>query len=238
MFEDKKIKLLLCPGLDGTARLFRPLLEELPGYLQPVLISFPGDASLDYSDFVEIIRRQIPDEQFAILAESFSGPAAVRVARDCDRRLIGLVLASSFVSNPLPLPSWIVSLFTRKEFLRWGLRLPIGRYVLGKSSKAEVVALFNSVLQSLSPTVVSKRVLQVLTCDSREDLKRCAAPVLYLRPSQDWFVSHDCVDLIQKLSPSIRVDNIPGTHFILQSNPSEAAASIARFLETARGVGD
>lgn len=231
------MKILLCPGLDGTARLFQPLLDELPRHLEPVLISFPADASLEYSDLVQIIRRQVPNGKFAILAESFSGPAAARVARDCDDHFVGLVLSSSFVSNPSPLPSWLVSFFTRKEFLRWGLRLPIGRFALGQGAKAEVVALFNSVIQNLSSALVSKRILQVLTCDSREDLKLCAAPVLYLRPSQDWFVSQNCVDSIQKLGINVCVDNIPGTHFLLQSNPREAAASIARFLETATTVG-
>ncbi len=227
------MKILLCPGLDGTALLFRPLIDELPRHLEPVPISFPADASLEYSDLAEIIQKQIPSEKFAILAESFSGPAAVLVARNCDDRLVGLVLSSSFVSNPSPYPSWLVSLFSRKEILKWCLRIPIGRYVLGKNASAGTVTLFNSVIQNLSATLVSKRILQVIACDAREDLLRCPAPVLYLRPSQDRFVSESCVESMQKLRANICMDNISGTHFLLQGNPRDAAASIARFLEEA-----
>ena len=41
------MKLVLLPDLDGTGKLFRPLLEELPFEIRTQIMTFPPDEKLD-----------------------------------------------------------------------------------------------------------------------------------------------------------------------------------------------
>jgi hypothetical protein len=38
--------LLLLPGMDGTGRMFAPLIARLPASLEPRAIAYPGDRAL------------------------------------------------------------------------------------------------------------------------------------------------------------------------------------------------
>lgn len=98
---DSRMSLLLLPGMDGTGRLFGPFLDLLPGWVAPGRISYPTDVPLAYPDLEEIIERVLPSEgNFAILAESYSGPIAVRIAAKNPRGLRALILVGTFVTTP------------------------------------------------------------------------------------------------------------------------------------------
>src|SRR5688500_10831267 len=103
----------MLPGLDGTGKLFQPLISALPKYLEPVVISYPQVVSLDYAALAELVRKQLPDDRFVLLAESFSGPIALAASALKPEHLVAIVLCTTFVSSPTPLPRWLSSLILR-----------------------------------------------------------------------------------------------------------------------------
>ena len=117
----KSVSLVLLPGLDGTGRLFDPLIRHLPEWIHPVVVSYPKDQSYGYQDLMKIVTRSLPeDTDFVILGESFSGPLSIMIARQRPKRLIGLILCATFVKNPFRfLPSWAGYFSVSPIYLFW-----------------------------------------------------------------------------------------------------------------------
>lgn len=92
------MKLVLLPGMDGTGRLFAPLLSRLDDRLEPVVIAYPGHEQLDYDQLHEFVRARLPKgEPFILLGESFSGPVAITLAATAPTGLCGLILCATFM---------------------------------------------------------------------------------------------------------------------------------------------
>jgi pimeloyl-ACP methyl ester carboxylesterase len=73
--------LILLPGLDGTGDLFRPLLDVLPPGIDFLVVAYPADRPLTCDELLPILAEQIPpDRPLVLVAESFSGPLALRFA--------------------------------------------------------------------------------------------------------------------------------------------------------------
>lgn len=71
------MKLVLLPGLDGTGRLFEPLLRVLPFHFSPLVIAYPTHAALSYTELLRYIEQKMPcGEDYILLTESYSGPIA------------------------------------------------------------------------------------------------------------------------------------------------------------------
>ena len=68
------VSLVLLPGLDGTGKLFTPLINCLPDHLRPIVVSYPPDIPYGYEDLLPIVHSSLPkDKDYIILGESFSG---------------------------------------------------------------------------------------------------------------------------------------------------------------------
>jgi pimeloyl-ACP methyl ester carboxylesterase len=94
--------LVLLPGLDGTGELFAPFVEALTG-IDVRVIAYPADRAMTYAEHEAFVRDKLPrDEDYFLLAESFSGPIGISIAASTPPRLRGLILCCSFASNPLP----------------------------------------------------------------------------------------------------------------------------------------
>ena len=66
------MRLVLLPGMDGTAKLFAPFIKALPEYIGAVIVPFPTDRYLSYSELERLLARACPSvEPFVLLAESF-----------------------------------------------------------------------------------------------------------------------------------------------------------------------
>ncbi len=72
---------VLLPGFDGGGRLLAPRLAEAPLPFDPRLVALPSDTARDYDELVTWVMARLPtDRPFSLLAESFSGPIAIRIA--------------------------------------------------------------------------------------------------------------------------------------------------------------
>ena len=79
-FSHRQCHCVLLPGLDGSGQFFEPFVKALPSFVQPHIISYPFDGCADYDQVLEYVQPLLPtNRDYFILAESFSGPAALQI---------------------------------------------------------------------------------------------------------------------------------------------------------------
>ena len=238
-------RLVLLPGMDGTGILFEPLLEVLPAEWEPVVVRYPPDEALWYEELLEVVQAAIPaDRPFVLPGESFSGPLALLMAAQLSdapgpERLQAVVLCASFVACPLPwLPAAICRLLdgagiTSGMTLAASL-LPASvtaRLLLGDKATPELRRLLAEAHQQVSPKAMAARARAILRVDVSDALRACPVPLLYLRASDDRVVSARSWKRIAEIRPDACLEELPGPHLILQTQPALAIARIERFLK-------
>jgi len=224
------MKVVLLPGLDGTGRLFAPLLRVPPPGLEPIVVSYPSREVLDVQGLLRVIDAALPAEPFVLVAESFSGPLAVRVAARRPLGLRGLVLVASFVRSPL---GPVLSRLGRLASYALGLPLPrmaLRWFLLGRDAPDDLVTEVSRAVRSVGVAALGSRLRLVLTCDVTAELARCEVPVLYLRSSQDRLVSARALEALRSaVRASLEVVVVDAPHLLLQRRPAEAAAALDAF---------
>src|SRR5712672_862384 len=99
----RRPKLVLLPGMDGTGKLFRGLLEVVSGNWPHRVVTYPTDRVMEYGEILELVERELAGErEMVLVAESYSGPIALRFAAAHPGRVAAVVLCASFVCSPLP----------------------------------------------------------------------------------------------------------------------------------------
>jgi pimeloyl-ACP methyl ester carboxylesterase len=230
---EESLHLILLPGLDGTGRMFVPLLEVLPPSMRPHVISYPTDRPLGYDELADYVRARLPDRgRIVLLGESFSGPIAIRVAAEEPERMAGLILVCTFATPPIPAVARvaarllarraILSITPPRSLLRW--------WLLGWRAPASLVDQLRDAIAMVGPDVMARRIGEVLRVDVRGELASGMPPVLYLRARHDRVVSRRAVREIVEIVPSAEVGELDAPHMLLQRAPGEALAIIARFL--------
>lgn len=208
--------LLLLPGMDGTGLLFRALQQALPLDVRATVVEYPRDETLGYDELLE--RIPIPSEPFVIVAESFSGPLAVRLAARELPNLRGLVLAATFVRSPRAIPRWALSplLFSvppPDAVLRWAL--------MGNAD----VSLLREAIRSVKPGVLAHRLREIAKVDVSDELRRCRVPMLEISASRDRLIPR----ALSSEFPHIEHVELDAPHLVLQRCAREAAQHIVEF---------
>ena len=223
---------MLLPGLDGTGELFRPLLAELPGWIRPVVVSYPRDRELGYAELLPLVAGALPaDVPFVVLGESFAGPLAVLLAAGRPAGLRGVILCASFVRKPFrTLPSWLGVLCVGPVFRLWPAVLKL-RSLPVRGELRELLPLALAAIRSVRPEVVAARVRALLKVDVRKQLEALACPLLYLQALRDTLIrKHNAAEVL-RIRPDARLAQVDTRHFLLQLEPRLAAAAIASFIE-------
>lgn len=214
------MSVLLLPGMDGTGALFRPLVDAFPPELRVTVVEYPRDEVLGYDALLE--RIPAPDEPFVIVAESFSGPLAVRLAARASPNLRGVVLAATFVRSPRAIPRWAVSplLFSvppPDAALRWAL--------LGDDASADDVARLRATIRSVKPNVLAHRLREIAAIDVSDELRGCRVPVLEISASRDRLIPKT----LSREFPQLEHVALDAPHLVLQRCATEAAQHIVEF---------
>ncbi|MBC7989027.1 MAG: hypothetical protein H7Y19_05525 [Luteimonas sp.] len=75
------MRVIVLPGLDGTGELLDAFAAALAPEFDAQIIPYPRDRMLGYADLTQLVIAAMPrNEPFLLVAESFSGPIALRVA--------------------------------------------------------------------------------------------------------------------------------------------------------------
>src|SRR5262249_28255215 len=158
--------LLLLPGMDGTGRLFEPLLPFLPPSLVAAVVAYPTDRPCGYAELLPRVEAAIPDgQQFVILGESFSGPLALLLAPRQPPGLRGIILCASFVRSPFPFVArWFRGLI-RPWWFRVVPRWLIRRALLGRFDEPALAQMVEAAIAGVQPAVLAARARAILEVD-------------------------------------------------------------------------
>ena len=222
---------VLLPGLHGSARLFTPFVLAAPDGATFTTVAYPPSGPQDYDTLTAHARDTLPQNRsYTLVAESFSGPVAIRLAAERPRGLTRLVLVATFATAPLPrvlaqalsservAPDWLYGLLP--------MRTRVPRVFLGGLRRGDFDAVLREELARVSVQVFRQRMRAVLGVDVRAELTAVRAPVLYLRATHDWTVLATAARRIGRLGPDVAVRDVPGPHLLLQLAPQAAWRAI------------
>lgn len=225
------LEALLLPGIDGSGRLFGPLLAAEPRGLVPRVVSYPAERALGYDDLCAFVRARLPRSPFLLVAESFSGPIAVRLAAERPPGLAGLVLAATFLHRPLnPLLHPVRSLAGARLF---GLPMPaplVRHFMAGPDAPDALVAEVQAAVAAVSAAVMAHRAGEAVRADVREAFARVDVPVLWLAPERDRLLRTDGLAEVAALRPDAELVTLDAPHMILQRCPHACLAEIEQRL--------
>jgi pimeloyl-ACP methyl ester carboxylesterase len=223
-------QLIILPGLDGTGTRLTPFLREMEPAVATRVIGYPPDRPMGYAELESLVRQSLPEgECYVLLAESFSGPIAIRVAADPPPGLAGLILCGTFAKNPFPWLRAVRALAVRvpfKSLPRW-LRAPLlwgsgdPRLAPPRGERASAV---------VDKAVIRARLHAVLTVDVTASLADITLPTLILGATRDRIVPRSAARLLAQRTRHGELAQIDGPHLLLQSRPTESAAAVLRFL--------
>lgn len=226
--------LLLLPGLDGTGRLFSRITPHVPDGWIPKPVAYPPDRTFGLDGYAAFVRSHVPsDEQYAIVAESFSGPIALRLAARQEPNLRALVLVATFVTPPMnALSRWVVRAGAGIGAMFTPPKRVIQAAMLGRYEDPELAAEVQSAVGSVNPNVLASRFRLLAKLDAQPDLQACSVPILYLAGSDDRLVSSEEAEPITR-HPSVTAKTLRAPHLVLQTQPEAAAVEIGAFLSDA-----
>lgn len=222
------MKLVLLPGMDGTGLLFEPLIPLLP--VPYTIISYPSTPEQTYESIYRHIKANLPREDFYIVAESFSGPIAARLASENLANLKGIIFVATFLSCPSKRLVKLAKKLPLKAVLNLSfLQYLIGKYALGDQFS---LALFLRAMSNVSEQELKQRMTALQSLDKNQIRMLSTINALYIGANKDWLVEKKHVEQFYKFFPNISVVYIDGTHFLLQFNPAQCAQHILQFVDT------
>ena len=228
--SEEKQDLVLLPGLDGTGRLFAPLLEALPRHIHPKVINYPAAQMLDLRELAALVLRQLPPGKSVLLAESFSGLVALALLASTPARVRGLIFVAGFAEPPRPLLLRLAPLVSPAAgLMRAAPAFMLRQYCLGKGATASDLKHLRDTVTSVSPNVLSQRLSLVATRHSF-GRGRFEMPCCYLRATADRLVPATAVRWFQERFRNLVTEDIDGPHFLLQAKPRESARAIGKAL--------
>lgn len=225
-------KLVLLPGMYGTAELFADFEAALPGMFAAERIGYPNDRFLSYAELLELIRLRVPaSEPYVIVAESFSTTLAIQFAATHPENLKGLVLSAGFATGPMRGLVRAVCLFLMPLMPYLPVHEFASGFILLRSSAPDSLqARVRDAIASAEPRVLMERARIALRCNALEELGKVNVPMLYLQARRDLLVNAACLEDIRRVKPEIEVVALDGPHLLLQQMARETAVIVADFV--------
>ena len=231
---EARLQWVLLPGLDGTGRLFEPLLRVLPPEYRPRVVSYPTDRFLGYEELALHAQQSLPADSGCILvAESFSGPIAAIIAGKLPPALRAVVFVASFAWSPLPRVFRWLSPAVR-PLVVWPVRsrMVLRTLLVGWDCQPEILELVHSVVRSVPSAILAERLRLILASRQRWAPDNLDVPVLYLAGGRDRLVWKSGVRTIQVLKPDAAIVQLDAPHLLLQTKPRETLEAIQEFLRS------
>ncbi len=220
------MKIFILPGLDGTAQLLSEIVELLGVKHEVTAVRYEPDLHR-YLDLKPRIEALLPDEDYIIVAESFSGPLATMIAADDRSGLRGVVFVATFAQTPIRVPeilTYLVDIALVKSHLLAKLGQPL---LIGRWATPEFAERFQKVMKGVPASTIGGRLREVLRINVTGQLSSLKVPSIYLSATNDRLIPSSMASEFNRRSNS--VFEITGPHFLLQANPKEAAKHILDF---------
>lgn len=215
--------------MDGTGDLFSDFLAQYDS--EHLVIQLPHDGPQDHASISKTIEKQLPSEDFVLLAESFSGGIVPELLKLDIRQIKGVILVASFLNCPnkllLPIARFIPIKFVSKMPFS---KLAYRSLFLGKTAPRALIDKFNEVIRAIPESLLKRRLSTML--HQYLPTKTYDLPTLYIKATNDRLVSSKRSREVAEIFKNIVVKEIEGPHFILQAQPKESAVLIKHFIDT------
>jgi len=221
------------PGLHGTEELYQSLRDRLPEGVVAEFVNLPSKGKQDYQTLADHLDRELPKtsngSKRLFIAESFSGPLAIRLAAMRREEIAGIVLAACFCEAPLN--PGIALLPLRPLFMVKPPRKALRHFLIGNDAGEAEVAGFQEVVQSIPSATLSKRIRTILelTEDDNPDVPNI--PILILQANNDNLVPWEAQSKLEANYPEATIHWIESPHLIFQRCPGECIQHIVDFAE-------
>jgi pimeloyl-[acyl-carrier protein] methyl ester esterase len=229
----QQLNAILLPGIDGTGKMYGPLMDCLPEWITPQVMSYPTQQALSYAELTEHMLQRLPEKtEFIIIAESFAGPLALMLRERIPGRVKALVLCGTFLSNPRPWLSIPAKVLLRDWMLAMEPNKFLGKvFVTGFEISDAMLDKAISIHKEVSPGVIRHRLYDVFEVDVRALYKQCPVPMLHLYGKHDHLILKYSAREFQRLRPDVHSVSIDGPHYLFQMRPQQCSAKITAFLQ-------
>lgn len=212
--------------------MFAPLLKECDGRAHATVVRYPRDAALALETLVARVHDAALGEPFILVAESYSGPAAITYAAAAPPQLRGLVLVATFAARPLPPLAHACARAGAGAAM--ALRRPfaplIRRVLLGRHPPPALSRALDAAVRSVPPAVLARRIRDCLCWDARARLPDVRVPTLALQAGADRILSAGAAASLRGI-PHLETLTLAGPHLLLQRESAASAAAILAFAQ-------
>jgi pimeloyl-ACP methyl ester carboxylesterase len=219
--------------MDGRGLLLEPLLARLRRSHEVRVLQLPDAGPQTYRALDDHVQGLLPRdrEPYALVAESFSGPLALRLAAGEPTGLAAVVLVNSFVARPVGLLSALGASVGVPWLSRLGLaqRLAAGP-MLGADAPPELLAALSRELSRVPAATLGARLRTLATANETPAYLHTQLPIFYLRGEQDRLVDESALRTLIGLRPGLQLQRIEGPHLLLQRHPEACAAALISML--------
>jgi pimeloyl-[acyl-carrier protein] methyl ester esterase len=223
--------------MDGTGILFEALLPELQE-MNTVVFTLPKTGAQDYLTLSKYVLKRLPDENFILVAESFSGGIAAALSCQEIPNLKGIIFVASFLSAP----KWLLAKIMSWLPVRTIAQLPMAgiayrMFCLGWEANHKEQGQFLRAIEAVPSSTLKSR-LKVIASSNYRGFKS-AIPVVYIGASRDKLVPPEKKKEFREAYAKIVFTEIEGPHFILQTRPKAGASAIIEAVQllTSKGSG-
>ncbi len=222
--------LVLMPGLDGTGKLFAPLIPYLEPYFDLSIVTYPDLDS--FAEYVDCAMQQMPSTPgFSLVAESFSGPVAIAVMAQRKNEIGPSILSATFARSPLPALSRMAKYVPEQMFSIGALNeFCLDVFAVNHEDFSETQPLPLNVTEQLDGTLLKNRISVLSRIDVSALLPEIQIPILCLRAVRDRIVSEQYIEMLQHNLPNMIRGDIDGPHLLLQTRPKRCAELIHRHV--------
>ena len=217
----------MLPGLDGTGLLFERFIKVYQGDTE--VISLPESGAQDHESLAKAILERLPEEDFVLLAESFSGGVAACLLRMGPVSLRGVIFVASFLTPPNRAMLFLAETLPLKALAG----LPHPRYLhkllfLGGTASDRLVEEFVHVARRIPAHLLKQRIGAM----SRMRLSgvKSELPVYYIQAMQDRLIGRRHWRVFKQIYDDVQLYQLPGPHFILQAEPRITAKLVAEMV--------
>lgn len=220
------------PGLDGTGKLFEPIIPLLQPHFDLSIVTYPDLDSL--TDYVNCAQNQLPETPgFSLVAESFSGPVAMSLMAHLPDQIGPSVLSSTFARSPLAtltrmldyVPEQMFSIGALNEFC-------LDVYAAEDEDFSETQPLPLNVMEQIDGALLQHRISVLSRVDVSALLPSIEVPILYLHGVRDRIVSENDAQMIEDYLPNVSRVDIDAPHLLLQTQPQQCAELICNHVQS------
>ena len=211
--------LVLMPGIDGTGKLFEPIIPLLEPQFDLKVVTYPDLNS--FNDYIDCAFSQLPQTPgYSLLAESFSGPVALALMSQLQDQIGPSVLCSTFCRSPLQTMTQMADQIPDQMFSLGALAsfcLDVDEMQDEDFTDTQPIPL--NLTAQLDGAVLKHRISVLSRIDVSAMLPDIRTSILFLQGTHDKIVPDDHAQMISQYLPNVHKVILDGPHMLLQTHP-------------------